>query len=246
MPINIDWQIKLLSKVTSTQDIVMIAAQDGDPEGYVVQAMSQTSGRGRHGKQWDAPMGNIYLSALLRPDCDVMRAGEIAFVVAVALSKAFDRYLGDKHVKTLKWPNDILIDGLKISGILLESNLTDGKLDGLVVGMGVNIFNAPELATCLNDVAREPVYINKVRDKILEELDNVYSQWQEEGFAPIRAQWLEKAHGLGHPITARLPSETYSGIFSGLTEDGSLILKQDDGTERVIHAAEVHFGEAEV
>ena len=82
----IDWQVKILSKVTSTQDIVMQAAQDGDPEGYVLQAMTQTSGRGRHGKEWVAPMGNIYMSVLLRPDCGLERAGEVAFVVAVALS----------------------------------------------------------------------------------------------------------------------------------------------------------------
>ena len=154
-----------------------------------------------------------------------------------------EHYLDDKHVKTLKWPNDILIDGLKISGILLESNITESKPDGLVVGIGLNIFNAPELATCLNDVARDAVYVNKVRDKVLEELDTAYTQWQEEGFAPIRAKWLENAHGLAAPITARLPNESYKGIFSGLTEDGSLILEQENGEEKIIHAAEVYFGE---
>ncbi len=240
----IDWQIKILSKVNSTQDIVMLAAQDGDAQGYVVQAMTMNSGRGRHGNEWNAPMGNIYMSVLLRPECNLERAGEIAFVAAVALSDALDHYLDDQHVKTLKWPNDILINGLKISGILLESNITDDKLDGLVVGIGVNVFNAPELATCLNEVAKEPVYVNKVRDTILEELDKAYSLWQEEGFAPIRAKWLENAHGIGQEITARLPNESFNGIFSGLNDDGGLILEQDNGDQKIIHAAEVHFGES--
>lgn len=237
------WQIKILSKVSSTQDIVMLAAQDGDDEGYVVQAMSQTDARGRHGNQWEAPMGNIYMSILLRPECAIERAGEIAFVVAVALSNALDSYLKETHIKTLKWPNDILIDGLKISGILLESNITDGKLDGVVVGIGVNVFNSPDFATCLNNVAKEPVYVNKVRDVILEELDKAYAQWQKEGFAPIREQWLDNAHGIGQEITARLPNESFKGVFSGLNDDGGLILKQESGEDKIVHAAEVHFGE---
>ncbi|CAG0907212.1 unnamed protein product, partial [Cyprideis torosa] len=236
----IDWQVKLLSKVNSTQDIVMLAAQDGDPEGYVVQAMTMNQGRGRQGKSWDAPMGNVYLSALLRPTCGIERAGELAFVVAVALSEALDNYLDhDKHVKTLKWPNDILIDGLKVSGILLESNMSDGVLDGLVVGIGVNVFNAPDLATCLNKIAKEPVYVNKIRDVILEKLDEAYTLWQKEGFEPIRQKWLEQAHGLNQPITARLPKASYQGIFSGLTKEGSLVLTQEDGTEKIIHAGEI-------
>lgn len=241
---SINWQIKVLSKVTSTQDIVMLAAQDGDDEGYVIQAMMQSDARGRHGNKWDAPMGNIYMSALLRPECKIERAGELGFVVAIALFDTLSSYIDtDKHKVTLKWPNDILIDGLKISGILLETNLILNKLDGVVVGIGVNIFNAPEQAVSLNKMNSEPVFVNKVRDVVLEKLDKYYSLWQKEGFAPIRKKWLEHAHGLEQPITARLPNESYEGIFSGLTEDGGLILKQGDGSERIITAGDIHFGE---
>lgn len=242
MPIS--WQIKLLSTVGSTQDIAMLAAQDGDPEGYVVQAMSMTGGRGRNGNQWSAPMGNIYMSALLRPSCDMRRAGELAFVIAVALSDALEHYIdSSKHKITLKWPNDVLIDGLKISGILLETNMKDGKLDGVIAGIGVNIFNAPDLAVSLNNVAKEPIYVNKVRDVILEELNKNYSLWQKNGFPPIREKWLARAYGIGKAITTRLPHESFKGIFEGLNEDGALILRQEDGGQKIIHAADVHFGE---
>jgi len=243
---SIDWQVKILSAVESTQDIVMLAAQDGDPEGYVVQAMKQVGGRGRHGNKWEgSSIGNIYMSALLRPSCDIPRVGELAFVVAVALYNALQSYIDtDKHEITLKWPNDILIDGRKVSGILLETNANGDGLDGLVVGMGVNVFNAPDLAICLNDVADDPVYVTKIRDKILEELGVVYTLWQEEGFAPIREQWLAHAHGVGQAMTARLPNISHKGIFSGLTDDGSLILTQDNGEEKIIMAGDVHFGES--
>ena len=158
----VDWQLKVLSRVSSTQDIVKLAAKDGDPEGYIVQAMMQADGKGRHGNVWKSPMGNLYMSVLLRPECAVMRAGEFAFVVAVALYEALQQYIDtDKHNITLKWPNDILVDGRKISGILLESNLTDEKLDGLVAGIGVNILIAPDGAVTLQEVASEQVFVIK-------------------------------------------------------------------------------------
>ena len=193
----IDWHIEVFNKIESTQDAAMLAVQEGRPEGCVIQAMQQSGGRGRRGNVWEAPMGNLYMSVVLRPDCGVGRAGELAFVAAVAVSTALDSYVGDKPLKTLKWPNDVLVNGLKISGILLESHLEGESLEGLVVGMGVNIFKAPDLAISLNDVATDPVYVNKVRDKILEEFGAAYLLWQEEGFEPIRQKWLAHAHGLG-------------------------------------------------
>ena len=243
---DINWQVKVLSRVSSTQDIVNLAAQDGDPEGYVVQALQQASGRGRHGNQWQSPMGNIYMSVLLRPECKVSRAGEFAFVVAVALYEALRGYIDEtKHNITLKWPNDILVNGLKISGILLESHIKEEKMTGLVIGIGVNILTPPESAISLQDVSKEQVFVNKVRDKILLELDNAYAQWKKEGFAPFRERWLGHAHGIGQAMTARLPNVSYDGVFNGLTEDGSLILKMPDGVEKIITSGDVHFGGAE-
>lgn len=240
----VDWRVQLYQSVETTQSYVREAAQAGEAEGYVVQALMQEGGKGRHGNQWASPIGNLYMSILLRPACNPVRAGELAFVVAVALSKALDDYIDEgKHPKTLKWPNDILIDGLKLSGILLESNLKKSTLDSIVLGMGVNIFKAPELAIGLNDVSEIPVYVNTVRDNILDKLSYYYEFWQKKGFAPIREAWLKQAHGLGEPMTARLPEAVYKGAFKDITEEGSLILAMEDGTEKIIHGAEVHFGE---
>lgn len=242
MPVN--WQIDVFQKVETTQSLVKTAASQGKPEGYGVQAMQQTIGKGRHGNQWDSPIGNLYLSILLRPDCALEEAGQLSFVVAVALSAALDEYIDPaKDTKTLKWPNDILVNKLKLSGILLESEIKENKLDSVIIGMGLNIFTKPELAICLNDVATEPVYINKVRDTALDKLSYFYSVWQEKGFAPILEAWLKQAHGLGEPMTARLPKATHKGVFKGVTPEGSLILEQENGKENIIHAADVYFGE---
>jgi len=241
---SVNWRVRLYQSVQTTQSYVFEAADAGEEEGFVIQALKQVGGKGRHGNTWTSPIGNLYMSILLRPDCDLAQAGQLAFVIAVALSNALDDYIDPvKHKKTLKWPNDVLIDGLKTSGILLESHIADNKLEAIVLGMGVNIFQPPELATSLNAVSEIPVYVNTVRDNILDKLSYYYEFWQKKGFAPIREAWLKQAHGLGQPITARLPNASYKGVFKGLTEDGSLILTMDDGTEKIIHAAEVHFGD---
>lgn len=243
----IDWRVQLYQSVETTQSYIKDAIAVDEPQGMVVQALEQKSGKGRHGNEWNSPIGNLYMSILLRPECAARDAGQLAFVIAVALSKALDDYIDEPsanggHAKTLKWPNDILIDGLKLCGILLESEMKANKLEAVVVGMGLNIFKAPELAVGLNDVAEIPVYVNTVRDNILDKLSYYYEFWQKKGFAPIREAWLKQAHGLDQPMSARLPDVTYKGIFRGITEEGGLILETEEG-EKIIHAAEVHFGE---
>lgn len=239
----VDWRFEQYQKVLSTQGYVFDAVAAGEAEGFVVQALQQQGGKGRHGNAWESPIGNLYMSILLRPNCDLGACGQLAFVVAVALSEALGDYIdAGKHTKTLKWPNDVLIDGRKISGILLESDVQENTLNAIILGMGVNIFKAPELGVGLNDIANAPVYVNKVRDNILDKLGTTYALWQEKGFAPIREAWLNQAHGIGQPMTARLPSEIFKGVFKGLTADGSLILETEEGSDKIIHAAEVHFG----
>lgn len=242
---SINWRVEIVGTAGSTQDIVHNKAMSGEPEGYAFQALQQTGARGRHGNKWEAPMGNLYLSFLLRPECSLNEAGQLSFVVAVALSQTIDPYLDPKkHKKTLKWPNDVFIDGLKLSGILLESNLqADGTIDSIVVGLGVNIFKAPDLAISLQDVAQSPVYVNVFRDAFLENFNTLYTLWQNKGFAPIRETWLKQAHGLKEAITVRLPKETFKGTFDGLNEDGALRMLLEDGSRRTVQAGEVHFGD---
>lgn len=244
---TLEWRVEVIGNTPSTQDIVQERAMVGDPEGYVLQALQQENARGRHGNQWSAPLGNLYMSILLRPDCALNKAGELSFVVAVALSKALDAYIDPKkNKKTLKWPNDVYIDGLKLSGILLESNLdSQGGLESIVLGIGVNIFAAPKLAISLQDAAKKPVYINVFRDEFLAHLAAQYALWQQGGFVPIRDAWLAQAHGLDAPITARLPNRSIKGSFRGIDEHGALKLEDDAGDIHIIHAGDVHFGEGD-
>lgn len=237
-----DWKIHTFSKLPSTQDYIKELAEQDFPEGEVIQCLIQTKGRGRHGNEWVSPMGNLYMSVLLRPECSADKAGQLSFVAAVALSAAIGEYLDETHTKSLKWPNDILIDGKKVAGILLESELKDGKVDSLALGMGVNIMVAPEGSVALNDITGDTqVAIHPFRDKVLGHLAACYKQWQEEGFTPIREKWLEEGHGIGQEISARLADKTVTGIFEDVDQNGALKLKTPDNDLIDISAGEVYF-----
>ena len=242
MPDNDFWRVQVLGTTPSTQDVVRGLAETGEPEGLAVQSLQQTRGRGRHGNDWVSPMGNLYLSLLLRPSCRADKAAQMAFVVALALSDAMDEVIEDGYVKTLKWPNDILIGGKKVSGILLETKLDKhGRVDYLIVGTGVNIFAPPEGAEGLDRIKKERLAVNTFRDLYLQKLRTYYIEWQDKGFAPVREAWLKQAHGLGGTMTIRLPETSYEGTFDGIDDSGALIATVN-GERKIFTAGDVHFG----
>lgn len=241
---KIPWTIEVFDKLPTTQDVAIAAAEAGAAEGAVIQAMVQTGGRGRHGNQWISPLGNLYMSLLLRPNCAPDLAGQISFVIALALSAAMDPYVTPDHKKTLKWPNDILIDGKKCAGILLESSLSpEGTVQSLIVGMGVNIHAAPEDRIGLQSVAGDKrLAVHRFRDEILAHISDYYEGWKTAGFETVRRDWLKQAHGLNHKISARLPDKTVKGIFRDIGPDGALLMEGEGGKEIAIRAGEVFFG----
>lgn len=237
---SINWRIQTFAELPSTQDYARECAEKGEALGLAVQAFSQTGGRGRQGREWHSPMGNLYMSVVLRPACGAAQAGQMAFVTAVAVAAAIESFIGYDHDLRLKWPNDVLIEGRKCAGILIESSLgAGGFVDYLVIGIGVNILAPPEGAAALKDFCDRPVPINIFRERVLEELAAAYDQWQKEGFAPIRMRWLAQASAVNQSITARLPKQELQGIFRGIDESGALILETSPGKNRIIAAAEI-------
>ena len=231
------FKVHTYASLPSTQDYVKELAEEGLEEGIVVQCLEQRSGRGRHGSHWFSPMGNLYMSLLLRPDCDVRSAGQLSFVSAVALSSAMDEVLDKGHKKTLKWPNDILINSKKVSGILIEK-----EGEAYVVGMGVNIMNPPDEGICLKDVSSDPkLAIHPFRDKVLHHFENYYQKWLKEGFLPIREKWLEQAHGLGKSLIVKLEDKELEGKFTTIDKEGYLKLEDADGKHFDINSGAVYF-----
>lgn len=231
---SIQWSIEEYEAVPSTQDLVKQKAASSD-EGLVVRAFQQTDGRGRHGREWVSQDGNLFFSFLLRPQSGVETIGQLGLVIGTALGAALKNALDDPSRLSLKWPNDILLDGKKCAGILIETELSNsGALEWVVVGVGINVKAAPdEQAIALGaDVSL---------DQILEQVSAFYTQWQTQGFAAIQPLWLDMAHSKGAPVTVKLGNQLIEGLFEGVDEQGALLL-QDSGTDelRTITAGDVY------
>lgn len=231
----------------STNDEAARLARAGAPEGTVVWALRQTAGRGRRGRSWTSAEGNLFVSLILRPQAPPARAAELSFVAALAVAEAVDALNPDGPAALCKWPNDVLLAGGKIAGILLESEAGEGgEAAWVVVGVGVN------LAGCPTDVERPAAALPTAKapsaalEILLPAFDRLVGQWRDEGFAPIRDAWLARAAGLGAPISVRLTHETIEGVFHGLDSDGVLLLDVGQGKSlRRITAGDVFFaGEA--
>ena len=237
------FQPVFLDSVASTNDDVKQRAQSGAPEGTLVVAGEQWAGRGRSGRQWKSEPGNLYMSLLLRPKCDAATAAQISFLAAVALSTAIVQ-IAPQLSPVHKWPNDVLINGAKLSGILLESaaNSSNG-IDWLILGMGVNVANHPDdtdlAATSLSAQGAANVDATSMLHALAPALLYWLDIWRAQGFGPLRSAWLERAAGLKGPILVRLPQEEFTGIFRELGDSGSLLVEEVGGNLRTVTAGEV-------
>ncbi len=230
--------------VGSTNIIAKELADSGASEGQLVWARRQESGIGRRGRSWSSPEGNLYCSLMLRPECDPLTGASLSFLIAVSLHRAIESFLPAGTDIQVKWPNDILINGRKCVGILLESKTgAGGDLDYIVVGTGINIATYPELKEGLPAISLKEAGARVTVEKLLSAYAysflERYTVWKTEGFAPIRQDWLDRAAALGKRITVNLPDSSFEGRFSGLDETGALILELDSGESRLVTAGEV-------
>lgn len=233
-----DWRLHRHAALVSTQELCIGLARAGEPEGLAVLAGRQTAGRGSHGRQWQSPAGNLHLSALLRPQMPAAQAGRLALLAAVAVADALVPYA---PTLVLKWPNDVLRDGAKIAGILIDSEAApDGSLAWAIFGIGVNLAHAPDLpdrpTTCIGPGAPAP---SDFAAALLERIAHWYGRLREEGFAPIREAWLTRAHAPGTALRLTRPDGVIEGRFAGLAEDGRLLLADAAGRVQAHGSGEV-------
>ena len=241
--------------IDSTNEEAKRLALKDAPHGTIVLARSQDEGRGRLGREWVSEPGNLYCSFIMRPDCPLREAAQLSFVMAISVANALVEIFGQNggdpatpKAIQCKWPNDILIDGKKTAGILLETSIaSQGKFEGVIAGVGINIQHFPKetefSATSLSEHGVTHVTVPTVLEIVCDLFAKWYAIWRTEGFQTIRLAWLDKAYGLGSPINARLSSETVSGLFETLDPQGAMILL-DNGIRRHIAAGDVYFDEA--
>jgi BirA family biotin operon repressor/biotin-[acetyl-CoA-carboxylase] ligase len=225
-------------ELDSTNSEAQRLAVSGEAGPVWIIADRQTAGRGRRGRVWSTETGNLATTLLLRPDAPPAIVGQLSFVAALAAAE-MAAHFAPKAAITVKWPNDVLADGKKLAGLLLEAGS-----GWLAVGIGVNLASAPEgtefPATSLAQLGIAPPSSEQALSVLAARFAHWYDAWMNEGFETIRAAWLARAGGLGGPIRARLPNETRQGVFEGIDASGALLLNEQ-GHVRAIAAGEVFF-----
>jgi len=234
------------SEVDSTNQWAKELAMYGAQEGTVVIAETQTKGRGRLGREWISPTGGLWFSLILRPKLRPAEAVKLTFVAGLAVAKVLRETFG-LDVET-KWPNDVLVNGKKICGILTEMNTTGETVNFVVVGVGVNSnFNAekvfPEeltkVTTSLESELGRKVQLEELLKGLLERLENLYELFIKEGFNPVLEEWKGHAGFLGRRVEVTSPTERLSGLALDVDHDGALVIRLKNERTRRIFVGDV-------
>jgi BirA family biotin operon repressor/biotin-[acetyl-CoA-carboxylase] ligase len=255
------YRITSFDTIGSTSDEGAARARAGERGPLWLVSRHQSAGRGRRGSVFHSPDGNLAASLLLSTELPPRTVATLGFVAGLALGRALERCCGGR-LRTglgvdagrpseggefrLKWPNDVLVDGAKLSGIALETEERAGLPRWVIVGIGVNVVAAPTglsypaaaLAGLGFEVTAEVLF-----EALADEWVDACAIWDEgRGFAEIRRLWLARAFGLGGDIVVRMASSVTRGRFESLDEAGQLVLRLHDGTCRAVSAGEIHFG----
>jgi len=239
------YRLVRMAEIDSTSEEAKRRAESGAPEGTLVSADWQTAGHGRRARPWHSPAGNLYFSIVLRPDCPPGRAAQLSYAGALAVGGAIEELLPPGVSLHYKWPNDVLIDGRKTAGVLLESAMAAaGGLAWLVVGIGINVISHPDYvsypATHLA-AHRAGTDLGVLLERVAKKFLVWHKVWRRGAFAEIRERWLERAVGVGGAIEVSLDSGLLHGEFVTVDDDGALVLTAQDGARIRVPAGDVYF-----
>jgi len=240
---------RAFAEIDSTNEEAKRLGETGVTGPLWITAERQTAGRGRRGREWVSPSGNFMGTLFLRPQAAPRKAAELSFVAALAVHDAVDGLLPPalRAGLKLKWPNDLLHDGRKLAGILLESSgVAGGELAWLAIGIGINLAQYPDKvefpATSLAALGIPDVTPADALERLAVAFDRRIRLWRDvQGFAAIRDAWLARAAGVGEGIVVRLADETFEGTFVGLAPDGALEVRTAGGDLRLVSAGDVFF-----
>lgn len=243
---RIGTRVRCFAETDSTNLQACRLGDEGEAEGLVVIADRQSAGKGRMGRQWASPGGvNLYASILLRPPIPPFEAPRLTFLSAVAVCRAIKRSCDLRA--TVKWPNDILVQGAKVAGLLNEMSSETDRVHYVVLGIGVNLnMQADQFpadlrypATSLALASGKPVARLDFIRALLQEIDGLYQLYLEQGSAPILSAWTELCDLAGKPVLADCHQVQIEGIMVGLAEDGALLVRTTTGKIESIYAGDV-------
>lgn len=241
-------RIICLQETVSTNSVAFKLAEEGAQEGTTVVADSQTGGKGRLGRVWASPPGvNLYCSVILRPPVQPMAAPQLTFLSVVALARAIEQLT--TLSPRIKWPNDILIEGRKVAGLLNEMSAETDKINFVVLGIGVNLNMTadqfpPDLRHPATSLFLESGVMVRRTDFVrclLRELDAVYGTFLREGYGPVRSEWLQRSRLAGELVTVSNNGSVTAGRVRGIDEYGALLLELEDGSILQVLAGDVRL-----
>jgi len=235
-------QIHCFAEVDSTNVRAAQLAEQGAEEGSVVLAEAQSAGKGRLGRRWESPPGvNLYLSVILRPHILPRQAPLLTFLSSLAVARTIEAESGLRP--TVKWPNDVLLHGRKVAGLLNEMNAETERINYVILGIGVNLNMQREAfpaelrypATSLALELGRPIDRSRFCRRLCAELDRLYGEYAAAGEEAILNGWLAYFDLIGKVVTVSAPDRTLDGVVAGLAPDGALLLRRDDGgVERIL------------
>lgn len=243
--------VLLLDQTDSTNAEARRRAEAGETGPLWIAARRQTAGRGRRGRNWESEGGNLFSTLLRLTGKSPAEAAQVTFVAALAVADLLDRYAPPSLV-SIKWPNDVMLAGEKVAGVLVESGAHEAGGLWLAIGIGVNLAHAPSgterpataLAQHLAAGVAAPPPVDVAARELAEAFAVWMDRWETLGFEPVLDAWRARTAGLDGPAVARLGHETVEGRAEGVAADGALRLRLADGSLRLISAGDVFFGEA--
>ncbi|GAA4708830.1 biotin--[acetyl-CoA-carboxylase] ligase [Brevibacillus fulvus] len=236
--------------VASTQPLAHEAAGKGTPEGTLVIADQQTGGKGRLGRKWHSPQGTgIWMSLIIRPNIPLPKAPQLTLLTAVAMARAIEEQTS--LPVQIKWPNDLLIGGKKVCGILTEMHAESDRIHYLVIGMGVNVNvtsdDFPEdlrqIATSLRMETGRVLRRASLIQAFCRHFEFYYLDYLQHGFARVRQEWEQKSYSLGRVVTVRTLHHTIEGKALGLDQEGVLLVVDREGRQHKVYSADIDYGE---
>ena len=237
-----------LDTVASTNDEAMTRAAAGAPAWTVVRARCQTAGRGRRGKSFASPEGNSYTSFILRPRGAPGEVAQIALVAGLATAEAISAVAPNLPTARCKWPNDVLVAGHKVCGILVEASSSGDRVDHVVVGIGINLSSHPDLPGLrigdLGSLGASGIGRDIVLAALAERLHARCEGWQQQGFGALRQDWLARAAGLGRTVRIEDGARSMAGELVDIDGEGALVLAGPDRTRHRVVSGSLFLEDA--
>ena len=238
-----DYHLLSYEKLDSTNEEAKRLAEGGSSHGAVVWAKEQSDGRGRMGRDWVSDEGNLFVSFLLSPH-EKKNLSNIIYITSCAIQKTLDAVFEGKKPVKFKWPNDVIVDGKKLGGVLIEK-IEANDQTWLIVGIGINVNSAPENvmypATSLVDSGVEIISAKIVLTRLIHHFIEEYDEWIKSSAAGSISHWKENLEGIGQMVEVAIPGKIMAGKFHDVDEHGNMILELADGRREVVTSADVFF-----